>query len=97
MTRLRHEAIHEKHKGHETMHAEMVLVLLGTLIVSQIVLVIWKAKHFKSFQSATMLAMWLIPIGISVHLGHTRFICTWLFSPSSPRTCASVPRAPHWP
>lgn len=48
--RLRHEAIHEKHKGHEAMHAEMVLILLATLVISQIVLVVWKNKHFKSFQ-----------------------------------------------
>lgn len=48
--RLRHEAMHEKHKGHEAMHAEMVLILLLTLIVSQVVLVFWKNKHFKSFQ-----------------------------------------------
>jgi hypothetical protein len=47
---LRHEAMHEKHKGHESMHAEMILVLLMTLVVSQILLVIWKTKHFKSFQ-----------------------------------------------
>lgn len=42
--------MHEKHKGHESMHAEMILVLLMTLVVSQILLVIWKTKHFKSFQ-----------------------------------------------
>lgn len=48
--RLRHEAMHEKHRGHEAMHAEMVLILLASLIVSQIVLVYWKNAHFKSFQ-----------------------------------------------
>ena len=47
---MRHEALHEKHRGHETMHAEMVLILLASLVVSQIVLVYWKNAHFKSFQ-----------------------------------------------
>lgn len=42
--------MHEKHKGHDAMHAEMVLVLLVTLIVSQILLVLWRTKHLKSFQ-----------------------------------------------
>jgi len=42
--------MHEKHKGHDAMHAEMVLVLFVTLIVSQIVLVYWRTKHIKSFQ-----------------------------------------------
>lgn len=32
------------------MHAEMVLILLVTLLVAQIVLVQWKARHFKSYQ-----------------------------------------------
>lgn len=48
--RLRHESMHEKHKGHETMHAEMVLILLVSLVVSQVLLVFWRNKHFKSFQ-----------------------------------------------
>lgn len=42
--------LHEKHKGHESMHAEMALILLVTLIVAQIVLVQWKTRHFKSYQ-----------------------------------------------
>jgi RING finger protein 121/175 len=48
--RLQHESLHEKHKGHEAMHAEMVLILFATLIVSQVLLVFWKTKHAKSFQ-----------------------------------------------
>ena len=48
--RLKHEQMHEKHKGHESMHAEMVLILFGTLIVSQFFLVFWRTRHFKSFQ-----------------------------------------------
>lgn len=51
--RLQHEALHEKHKGHEAMHAEMILILFATLIVSQILLVFWKTKHPKSFQVCT--------------------------------------------
>lgn len=41
--------MHEKHKGHESMHAEMVIILLVTLIVAQIVLVEWKKRHYKSY------------------------------------------------
>ena len=42
--------LHEKHRGHESMHAEMALILVGTLIVAQIVLVQWKIRHFRSYQ-----------------------------------------------
>lgn len=42
--------MHEQHQGHESMHAEMLLILLGTLLVAQIVLVEWKKIHYKSYQ-----------------------------------------------
>jgi hypothetical protein len=51
---LQHEALHEKHKGHESMHAEMVLILLTTLVVSQILLVFWRTRHLKSFQVSVL-------------------------------------------
>lgn len=41
--------MHEKHKGHESMHAEMVIILIITLVVAQIVLVEWKKRHYKSY------------------------------------------------
>jgi len=75
--RLRHEQMHEKHKGHDAMHAEMVLILLVTLIVSQVLLVFWRTKHFKSFQFFTMLGMWIIPLLISIKFLHIRFIIIW--------------------
>uniref|UniRef100_A0AAR2JG18 RING-type domain-containing protein n=1 Tax=Pygocentrus nattereri TaxID=42514 RepID=A0AAR2JG18_PYGNA len=41
--------MHAKHKGHEAMHAEMVLILIVTLVVAQLVLVQWKQRHPKSY------------------------------------------------
>ncbi len=48
--RIEHQRLHEKHRGHEAMHAEMVLILLGTLVIAQILLVQWKQRHFHSYQ-----------------------------------------------
>ena len=48
--RYEHQQLHEKHRGHETMHAEMVLILLATLILAQVVLVQWKQRHFRTYQ-----------------------------------------------
>ena len=42
--------MHEKHRGHESMHAEMVLILICTLVVAQLVLVQWRKRHFRSYQ-----------------------------------------------
>lgn len=41
--------MHEQHKGHDAMHAEMIVILLVTLIVAQVALVEWKKRHYKSF------------------------------------------------
>lgn len=41
--------MHAKHKGHEAMHAEMVLILIVTLVIAQLVLVQWKQRHPKSY------------------------------------------------
>lgn len=47
--RVQHERLHVKHRGHEAMHAEMVLILVATLVVAQIVLVQWKQRHHRSY------------------------------------------------
>lgn len=41
--------MHEKHKGHESMHLEMMLILLTTLVIAQIILVEWKKRHYRSY------------------------------------------------
>lgn len=41
--------MHEKHKGHEKMHLEMMLVLLFTLVIAQVALVQWKKRYYKSY------------------------------------------------
>ena len=41
--------IEEKHRGHEAMHAEMILILFVAALVAQVILVIWKLRHKKSY------------------------------------------------
>lgn len=48
-SRLEHIQMHEKHRGHESMHAEMVLILFATLIVSQVALVHWRKRYPHSY------------------------------------------------
>ena len=38
------------YQGHEGMHAEILLILIASLVVAQVVLVQWKKRHFKSYQ-----------------------------------------------
>ncbi|CAN8006754.1 unnamed protein product [Ixodes hexagonus] len=75
--RVEHARMHEKHRGHEKMHAYMILILLASVIIAQIVLVQWKKRHFKSYQRASMVGMWLIPLCVSVHSHWWRFVFIW--------------------
>lgn len=43
--RLRHRMIEEKHRGHDLMHAEMLLILFGSILVAQILLFAWRQKR----------------------------------------------------
>ncbi|XP_034187311.1 E3 ubiquitin ligase Rnf121 isoform X2 [Osmia lignaria lignaria] len=73
--------IYEKqHHGHESMHAKMLLVLLVTVLVVQIIIVEWKKIHYKSYQLITLVAMWIIPFGLSLKNRWWRFIFLWLVS-----------------
>ncbi|XP_033743023.1 RING finger protein 121-like isoform X1 [Pecten maximus] len=75
--RIEHQRLHEKHKGHEAMHAEMVLILIATLVVAQILLVQWKQRHFRSYERATLIGMWIIPIGFCIKFSWLRFVVIW--------------------
>ncbi|XP_046623699.1 RING finger protein 121 isoform X1 [Neodiprion virginianus] len=75
--RVEHIKMHEKHRGHESMHTEMLLILLVTLIVVQVFLVEWKKRHYKSYQMITLLAMWVIPLVLCIRNQWWRFIFLW--------------------
>ncbi|XP_064636124.1 E3 ubiquitin ligase Rnf121-like isoform X2 [Lineus longissimus] len=75
--RIEHQKLHEKHRGHEAMHAEMVLILITTLVVAQVLLVQWKQRHFRSYQIVTLLGMWIIPIFFCLKFHWWRFIIIW--------------------
>ncbi|KAG8035208.1 hypothetical protein G9C98_001698 [Cotesia typhae] len=76
--RADHIKLHQKHEGHESMHAEMLLILFITLIVVQVLLVEWKKRYFKSYQLVTLIAVWLIPFGMCLRNYWWRFIFSWL-------------------
>lgn len=76
--RIEHHKMHDKHKGHEAMHSEMLLVLIVTLIIAQIILLQWKKRHFKSYQLITLIFMWITPIIFCIQFHWFRFIIVWL-------------------
>ncbi|XP_076067490.1 E3 ubiquitin ligase RNF121 [Oratosquilla oratoria] len=76
--RLDHLRLHEKHKGHEEMHAEMVIILLITTIIAQVALVSWKKHHYKSYQFVSMLGVWMVPFVLCLTNHWWRFVFFWL-------------------
>ncbi|KAL8587626.1 hypothetical protein ACOMHN_045315 [Nucella lapillus] len=93
--RIEHQRLHEKHRGHEAMHAEMALILLLTLIVAQIALVQWKIRHFKSYQRATLVGMWLIPVALCIKFYWIRFLVIWgIFSVITSFVCYKASHKP---
>jgi len=73
-----HLKMHQKHAGHAEMHAEMILILLVVLVVSQILLVQWRKRRPSSYHLCTLVGMWVIPVGLSVRNHWWRFPCVWL-------------------
>lgn len=67
-----------KHAGHEEQHLAMVLILITVMIISQILLVLWKTKYQKSYIHASMIAMYIIPFGISAYRHWWRFVSIWM-------------------
>ncbi|CAO1413523.1 unnamed protein product [Diamesa serratosioi] len=76
--RYEHQKMHDKHKGHEQMHVEMLLILVITLIVAQFCLVYWKKRHYKSYLLISLIGLWIVPLGFSIKNGYGRFIIFWI-------------------
>ncbi|XP_008209281.1 RING finger protein 121 isoform X1 [Nasonia vitripennis] len=76
--RVEHIKMHEQHRGHESMHMEMMLILIVTVIVSEVILITWKQRHYKSYQLITLFGMWIIPLGMCIRNLWWRFIFLWL-------------------
>lgn len=52
-----HLLMHEKHRGHESMHATMLLILIFAILVTQMLLIWWRKKSFKTYQNVSMFGL----------------------------------------
>lgn len=93
-----HKQYHEKHSGHESMHMEMMIILFVVLVIAQVALIKWRQHHFRSYQLATLVGMWAIPLLICLKLVWFRFAVAWLvFSLVSAYFCYMATRKPIAP
>ena len=47
------------------MHAAMLLILVLAIALAQVLIIFWKRKHFKSYQTTTTFLFWLAPLLIA--------------------------------
>lgn len=68
---------HGHHPEHPPLPPWVVFTFFGVVIGSQIGLYVWKKRHARSYQNATLAALWLIPACISAWSGYVRFLLVW--------------------
>ncbi|KAI9026194.1 hypothetical protein DFJ74DRAFT_604738 [Hyaloraphidium curvatum] len=66
-----------RHKGHESTHSTMALILLLSLLFSQYLILFWKSRHPRSFNALSTLGMWIIPPVFALYSGSWRFLTIW--------------------
>ncbi|KAF4011956.1 hypothetical protein G4228_003800 [Cervus hanglu yarkandensis] len=69
--------MYKLHRGHESMHVEMILVFLCALVIAQVVLVRWRQRHGRSYNLVTLLQMWVVPLYFTIKLYWWRFLSMW--------------------
>ncbi|XP_034517386.1 RING finger protein 175 isoform X3 [Ailuropoda melanoleuca] len=74
---LQQETMYRTHRGHESMHVEMILIFLCTLVIAQIALVQWRQRHGRSYNLVTLLQMWVVPLYFTIKLFWWRFLSMW--------------------
>ena len=50
---------------------------MATMVICQIMLVLWKKHYFESYQAVTLVGMWLIPLYFSIELLFYRMLFFW--------------------
>lgn len=62
------------HKGHESLHEELLYLILFAIIGSQIALLKWKSVHYSSYQISTLVGLTIMPIVYSVMFSWWTFL-----------------------
>ena len=68
----------KEHQGHESAHGEMLLIMLVSLLVSQMVITLWKKYHPRSYNISTLLGLWLVPFLMALYNAYYRFVLFWV-------------------
>lgn len=63
---LQQERMYRMHRGHESMHVEMILIFLCALVIAQIVLVQWRQRHGRSYNVSCPLVTKAYPSGCHI-------------------------------
>ena len=59
------------------MHAEMVMIFFSMLVLMQVALLMWRRARPRSFNTATLVGLWLFPMLMSAYMAYWRFLVVW--------------------
>ncbi|SAM02094.1 hypothetical protein [Absidia glauca] len=72
-----HQQYLKEHKGHESQHEMMAIILLFALFSSQFLILYWKKKHYSSYQVISLTGLYLFPALFALYDGWPRFLTIW--------------------
>lgn len=58
--------------------AWVLILIIGTIVLLQYLLRIWKKRHYSSFRDVTLFGLCIIPAIVSLASGYTRMLCAWV-------------------
>ncbi|PVU89966.1 hypothetical protein BB559_004851 [Furculomyces boomerangus] len=67
-----------EHKNHDLQHFFILAIVIGSLVLSPILIKYWKKKSYKTYQIVNMLVLWLFPAMMGFSAGYYRFILCWI-------------------
>lgn len=56
----------------------MAYILLFSLVAAQFLILLWKKKHFRSYQAFSLAGLWLMPFAFSLASKWWRFLLFWV-------------------
>ncbi|KAI9301067.1 hypothetical protein BJ944DRAFT_12097 [Cunninghamella echinulata] len=73
-----HKEYLKEHRGHESQHELMAIILLFALFSSQFLILYWKKRHYSSYQIVSLTGLYIFPVLFALYDWWPRFLTIWV-------------------
>ncbi|CAO3647107.1 unnamed protein product [Cunninghamella echinulata] len=73
-----HKEYLKEHRGHESQHELMAIILLFALFSSQFLILYWKKRHYSSYQIVSLTGLYIFPVLFALYDWWPRFLTIWI-------------------